>query len=58
MRVNEWLGYAEFGGDIIKRGAGEAVLVEEFNCFFEDSLPFVGQDFISHAAGIRLNGLD
>ena len=53
MRVDERFGDAEFGGDVVQRGAGEAALVEEFDCLLEDPLALVGQNFISHSPVIH-----
>ena len=58
MGINERFGDAEFGGNVVQRGAGEASLVEQFDCFFEDALALVGQNFISHVSILRRNGLD
>ena len=58
VRVDERLGDAEFGGDIVQRGAREAALIEEFYCLFEDSLTLVSQNFIAHGGVLAGNGLD
>src|SRR5581483_9584021 len=48
MRVDEWLGDAEFGGDVIKRGTGEAALVEQLDRLFQNALTLVGQYLLTH----------
>jgi hypothetical protein len=58
MGINERFGDAEFGGNVVQCGAGEASLVEQFDCLFEDALALVGQNFISHVSILRRNGLD
>ena len=58
MRVNKRFRDAKLGGDIVQRGACETPFVEEFDRFFEDPLPLVGQNFFAHRPMIALYGLD
>ena len=48
MRVDERLGDAEFRGDVVERGAGEAALVEQLDRLFENTLALVGQYLLAH----------
>ena len=58
MRVNEWFGDAELGGDIVQRGSRETTRIEELDRFLEDLLALVSQNFVSHDGILRANGLD
>ena len=58
MRVDERFRDAQFGGDVVECGAGEASFVEEFDGLFQDSLTLVGKNFIAHGRHITPNGLD
>ena len=49
MRIDERLGNAEFGGDVVERGAGEAARIEQLDGFLDDPLALVGQDLFAHA---------
>ena len=48
MRVDERLGDAQFRGDVVERGAGEAALVEQLDRLFENTLSLVGQYLLAH----------
>ncbi len=48
VRVDERLGDAEFRGDVVERGAGEAAFVEQLDRFFQNTLALVGQYFLAH----------
>ena len=48
MRVDERLGDAEFRGDVVERGAGEAALIEQLDRLFENTLALVGQYLLAH----------
>ena len=48
MRVDERLGDAEFRGNIVERGAGEAAFIEQLDRLFQNTLALVGQYFLAH----------
>jgi hypothetical protein len=49
MRVDERLGHAEFGGDVVQRRPGKAALIEELDRFLQDPFPLEGQNLVAHA---------
>ena len=49
MGVDEWLGNAQLGRDIIERRAGKTTGVKQRDRLLQDPFPLIGDDFVTHA---------